>query len=95
MRFGCGNPHIEDLYRDLPSLEPIMCDENMELCEGTDLNAYFSNYWDNSNTEDKQEEKQQEAQKGHNTSKEIVINIEEEIAKYGDVSNDDDDFEKL
>jgi transposase-like protein len=106
MRFGCGNPHIEDLYRDLPSLEPIMCDENMELCEGTDLNAYFSNYWDNTNTEDKQEEKQ----KGNNTPKEIVINIDEEFAKYGDVSNDDgdddddddddehendDDFEKL
>jgi hypothetical protein len=81
-----------------------MCDENMELCEGTDLNAYFSNYWDNTNTEEKQEEKQ----KGNNTPKEIVINIDEEFAKYGDVSNDDgdddddddehendDDFEKL
>jgi len=95
MRFGCGNSHIEDLYHDLPSLEPIMCDENMELCEGTDLNAYFSNYWDNTNTEEKQEETHEEAQKGNNISKEIVINVEEELAKYGDVSNDDDDFEKL
>ena len=94
-----SNSHIEDLYRDLPSLEPIMCDENMELCEGTDLDAYFSNYWDNTNTEEKQEEKQQHG----NTSKEIVINVEEELAKYGDVSNDDDgddgddddEFEKL
>jgi len=88
------NSSIEDLYRDLPSLEPIMCDENMELFEGTDLNAYFSNYWDNTNTEESQEEKQ----KDDNTSKEIVINVEEELAKYGDVSNDDDnddEFEKL
>lgn len=99
MRFGCGNPHIEDLYRDLPSLEPIMCDENMELCEGTDLNAYFSNYWDNTNTEEKHEEKQQDSK----TNNDIIINIDEEFAKYGDVSNDDednedendDDFEKL
>jgi hypothetical protein len=96
MRFGCSNPHIEDLYRDLPSLEPIMCDENMELCNGTDLNAYFSNYWDNTNTEESQEEKQRDG----NTSNEIVINVEEELSKYGDVSNydcddDDDEFEKL
>ena len=96
MRFGCSNPHIEDLYRDLPSLEPIMCDENMELCNGTDLNAYFSNYWDNTNTEESQEEKK----KDDNTSNEIIINVEEELAKYGDVSNydcddDDDEFEKL
>lgn len=99
MRFGCSNPHIEDLYRDLPSLEPIMCDENMELCEGTDLNAYFSNYWDNTNTEEKHEEKQQDCK----TNNDIIINIDEEFAKYGDVSNDDednedendDDFEKL
>ena len=72
-----------------------MCDENMELCEGTDLNAYFSNYWDNTNTDENQEEKQQDV----NTYNEIVINVEEELAKYGDVSNDDDDnddeFEKL
>ena len=90
-----SHSHIEDLYRDLPSLESIMCDENMELCEGTDLNAYFSNYWDNTNTEESQEEKQ----KDDNTPKEIIINVEEELAKYGDVSNDDDDnddeFEKL
>jgi len=88
-----SNSHIEDLYRDLPSLEPIMCDENMELCEGTDLNAYFSNYWDNMNTEESQEEKQ----KGDNTHKEIVINVEEELAKYPELNNDDDDdeFEKL
>ncbi len=91
MRFGCSNPHIEDLYRDLPSLEPIMCDENMELCNGTDLNAYFSNYWDNTNTEESQEEKQRDG----NTSNEIVINVEEELSKYGDVSDDDDEFEKL
>ena len=86
-----SHSHIEDLYRDLPSLEPIMCDENMELCDGTDLSAYFSNYWDNSNTEESQEEKQ----KDDNTLKEIVINVEEELAKYGDVSNDEDDFEKI
>ena len=90
-----SNSHIEDLYRDLPSLEPIMCEESMELCEGTDLNAYFSNYWDNTNTDENQEEKQQDV----NTYNEIVINVEEELAKYGDVSNDDDDnddeFEKL
>jgi hypothetical protein len=93
MGFGCGNTHIEDLYSDLPSLEPITCDESMGLYEGTDLNAYFSNYWDNTNTEESQEEKQ----KGNNTPKEIVINMEEELAKYGDVSNDDEDdeFEKL
>jgi hypothetical protein len=43
------------------------------------------------------EEKQEEKQKGDNTPKEIVINVEEELAKYGDVSNDDEDdeFEKL
>lgn len=93
MGCGYGNPHIEDLYRDLPSLEPIMCDENMELCEGTDLNAYFSNYWDSMNTEEKQEEKQ----KGDNTPKEIVINVEQELAKYPELNHDDDDdeFEKL
>jgi hypothetical protein len=93
MGFGFGNPHIEDLYRDLPSLEPIMCDENMELCEGTDLNAYFSNYWDNTNTEDKQEEKYRDG----NTSTEIVINVEQELAKYPELNHDDDDdeFEKL
>ena len=91
---GYGNPHIEDLYRDLPSLEPIMCDENIELFNGTDLDAYFSNYWDNTNIEEKQEEKHRDG----NTSNEIVINVEEELAKYGDVSNDDDgddEFEKL
>ena len=88
------NSSIEDLYRDLPSLEPIMCDENMELCEGTDLDTYFSNYWDNTNTEESQEEKQRDG----NTSNEIVINVEEELSKYGDVSDDDDgddEFEKL
>jgi predicted RNase H-like nuclease (RuvC/YqgF family) len=85
--------HIEDLYRDLPSLEPIICDENSGLCDGTDLSAYFSNYWDNMNTEESQEEKQ----KGDNTHKEIVINVEEELAKYPELNNDDDDdeFEKL
>ena len=94
MGFGCGNTHIEDLYSDLPSLEPITCDESMGLYEGTDLNAYFSNYWDNTS---QMEEKQEEKQKGDNTPKEIVINMEEELAKYGDVSNDDEDdeFEKL
>jgi hypothetical protein len=87
------NSSIEDLYRDLPSLESIMCDENTELCEGTDLDAYFSNYWDNTNTEENQEEKQN----GDNTPKEIVINVEEELAKYPELNNDDDDdeFEKL
>jgi hypothetical protein len=97
MGFGCGNTHIEDLYRDLPSLEPITCDENRGLCEGTDLNAYFSNYWDNTNTEDTQEKNPRSGDR--NTYKEIVINVEEELAKYGDVSNDDDatddEFEKL
>ena len=89
--------HIEDLYRDLPSLEPIMCDENSGLCDGTDLSAYFSNYWDNSNTEESQEEKQQDV----NTYNEIVINVEEELAKYpelyrdSDDAIDDDEFEKL
>ena len=97
MSFGCNNTHIEDLYRDLPSLEPIMCDENMGLCDATDLNAYFSNYWDNTNTEPTQEEKQ----KGDNTPKEIVINVEEELAKYPELyrddidDEDDDEFEKL
>lgn len=99
MGFGCNNTHIEDLYRDLPSLEPIMCDENMGLCDATDLDAYFSNYWDNTNTEESQEEKQ----KGDNTPKEIVINVEEELAKYPELNCDDDDededndyeFEKL
>ena len=70
-----------------------MCDENTELCEGTDLDAYFSNYWDNTNTEESQEEKQ----KGDNTPKEILINVEEELAKYPELNHDDDDdeFEKL
>ena len=94
-----SHSHIEDLYRDLPSLEPIMCDENMELCEGTDLDAYFSNYWDNTNTEESQEEKQEEAQGGDNTPKEILINVEEELAKYPELNNGDDatddEFEKL
>jgi hypothetical protein len=92
LSIGC-NTHIEDIYRDMPSLEPIMCDENTELCEGTDLDAYFSNYWDNTNTEENQEEKQN----GDNTPKEIVINVEEELAKYPELNNDDDDdeFEKL
>jgi hypothetical protein len=92
--FGCGNTHIEDLYSDLPSLEPITCDESMGLYEGTDLNAYFSNYWDNTS---QIEEKQEEAQRGDNTPKEIVINMEEELAKYGDYDDDatDDEFEKL
>jgi hypothetical protein len=94
-----SHSHIEDLYRDLPSLEPIMCDENTELCEGTDLDAYFSNYWDNTNTEESQEEKQEEAQGGDNTPKEILINVEEELAKYPELNNGDDatddEFEKL
>ena len=82
------NSSIEDLYRDLPSLEPIMCDENTELCEGTDLDAYFSNYWDNmTETEEKQEEGKEE-----NT---IVVNIEEEFEKHGDISNDEEEFEKI
>jgi len=100
------NTHIENLYRDLPSLEPIMCDENMGLCEGTDLDAYFSNYWDNTSqnqnqNQNQQEEKQkqEDAQRDiENTPKEVVINVEEELAKYGDVSNDnddEDDFEKI
>lgn len=96
LSIGC-NTHIEDIYRDMPSLEPIMCDENTELCEGTDLDAYFSNYWDNTNTEEIQEEKQEEAQGGDNTPKEILINVEEELAKYPELNHDDDDdeFEKL
>ena len=72
-----------------------MCDENMGLCEGTDLDAYFSNYWDNTNTEENQEDAQRDIE---NTPKEVVINVEEELAKYGDVSNDnddEDDFEKI
>jgi hypothetical protein len=93
------NTHIEDLYRDLPSLEPIMCDENMGLCEGTDLDAYFSNYWDTMDTmdntiivENKQEENNEKNENSENkVYKEIVINVEEELAKYGDVSNDNDD----
>jgi hypothetical protein len=100
------NTHIEDLYRDLPSLEPIMCDENMGLCEGTDLDAYFSNYWDTmDNTiivENKQEENNEKNENSENkVYKEVVINVEEELAKYGDVSNDnddnddEDDFEKI
>ena len=97
------NTHIEDLYRDLPSLEPIMCDENMGLCEGTDLDAYFSNYWDNTSQNQNQNQNQQEEKQKQedtqkdveNTPKEVVINVEEELAKYGDVSNDDDDFEKI
>jgi hypothetical protein len=59
------------------------------------LDAYFSNYWDNtSQTQNQLEEKQkqEDAQKDvDNTHKEIVINVEEELAKYGDVSNDNDD----
>ena len=99
MGFGCGNTHIEDLYRDLPSLEPIMCDENMELCEGTDLNAYFSNYWDNTSQNQSQfEEKQHDDDV--NTPKEVVINVEEELEKYpeldrDDIDDEDDEFEKL
>ena len=96
--------HIEDLYRDLPSLEPIMCDENRGLCDGTDLSAYFSNYWDNNTeTEEKLEETQKEANLGETDEvvndniimNHIIINVEEELAKYGDVSNDEDDFEKI
>ena len=98
-----SNSHIEDLYRDLPSLESIMCDESMGLCEGTDLNVYFSNYWDTMDTmdntiivENKQEENNEKNENSENkVYKEIVINVEEELAKYGDVSNDDDDFEKI
>ena len=102
MGFGCNNTHIEDLYRDLPSLEPIMCDESMGLCDATDLNAYFSNYWDNTNTEPTQEEKPRGGDGGVNTYKEIVINVEEELAKYPELNcddedndDDDDEFEKL
>ena len=98
--------HIEDLYRDLPSLEPIMCDENSGLCDGTDLDVYFSNYWDNTTkTEEKPEENQKEAKTGeideivvndNSIMNHIIINVEEELAKYGDVSNDDDEeFEKI
>ena len=93
-----SNSHIEDLYRDLPSLESIMCDESMGLCEGTDLNAYFSNYWDNTSQNQNQQEEKQRGDGGDvNTYKEIAINVEEELAKYGDLSNDDEDdeFEKL
>jgi hypothetical protein len=102
------NSSIEDLYRDLPSLEPIMCDENSGLCDGTDLDVYFSNYWDNTTkTEEKPEENQKEAKTGeideivvndNSIMNHIIINVEEELAKYGDVSNDDDEddeFEKL
>jgi hypothetical protein len=102
--------HIEDLYRDLPSLEPIMCDENSGLCDGTDLSAYFSNYWDNMDTMDNTiiaENKPEENNVNNKTDndnnkvyKEILINLEEEIAKnpelYQDDDDDDDDeFEKL
>jgi hypothetical protein len=96
--------HIEDLYRDLPSLEPIICDENSGLCDGTDLSAYFSNYWDNANEkEEKLEEKLEKANSGETDEvvndniimNHIIINVEEELAKYGDVSNDEDDFEKI
>ncbi len=83
------NSSIENLYSDLPSLEPIMCDENMELCDATDLDAYFSNYWDNMPNE---VETEVETNKVENT---IVIDIEEELKKNGDVSHDEDDFEKI
>ena len=84
------NSSIEDLYRDLPSLEPIMCDENSGLCDATDLDAYFSNYWDNMT---ETEEKQEKANSGE--TREVVINVEEEFENHGDISNDEDDFEKI
>jgi hypothetical protein len=96
-----SNSHIEDLYRDLPSLEPIMCDENMELCEGTDLNAYFSNYWDKE--EDKEEVKEEVKENINDDTNpiiEVVIDMDEEFKKNPEVSsddnnNEDEDFEKL
>ena len=95
-----SHSHIEDLYRDLPSLEPIMCDENRGLCDGTDLSAYFSNYWDSMDTMDTMDttitaENKPEENNENKVYKEIVINVEEELAKYGDISNDEDDFEKI
>lgn len=66
---------------------------------GHRLGCVFSNYWDNTNTEESQEEKQEKAQVGDNTPKEILINVEEELAKYPELNNGDDatddEFEKL
>ena len=77
----------------LPDMKDIMCDENKGLCDATDLNAYFSNYWDNTTElEEKQYENNDQYKPDENT---IVINIEEELAKHGDVSHDEDDFEKI
>lgn len=96
------NSSIENLYCDLPSLEPIMCDENMELCDATDLDAYFSNYWDNMpnevETEVEDTKKNTSSTNNIETNKvenTIVIDIEEELKKNGDVSHDEDDFEKI
>lgn len=90
-----SHSHIEDLYRDLPSLEPIMCDENMELCNSTDLDAYFSNYLDTMDTAITAENKPEENNE-NKVYKEIVIDLEEEIAKNPELYEDDDDeFEKL
>jgi hypothetical protein len=90
-----SHSHIEDLYHDLPSLEPIMCDENMELCNSTDLDAYFSNYLDTMDTAITAENKPEENNE-NKVYKEIVIDLEEEIAKNPELYEDDDDeFEKL
>jgi hypothetical protein len=87
-----------------------MCDENRGLCDGTDLSAYFSNYWDNNTeTEEKPEETQKEANLGETDEvvndniimNHIIINVEEELAKYPELDRDDiddeddDEFEKL
>jgi len=94
-----SHSHIEDLYHDLPSLEPIMCHENMELCEGTDLDAYFSNYLDTMDTMDTAitAENKPEENNENKVYKEIVIDLDEEYAKNPGLYEDDDDdeFEKL
>lgn len=107
-KYAYSNSHIEDLYRDqdMPSLEAIACDENGELCDGTDLNAYFSNYWDNTNTSDIQQTADNK-EESDGIVNHIVINMDQEILKYGsmddnndgendhDHDHDDDDFEKI
>jgi hypothetical protein len=100
MSFNCNN-HIEELYRDLPSLEPIMCDENMELYDGTDLNAYFSNYWDREEEKEQKEEVKDNDDVIPDTIQniEVVIDMDEEFRKNSEISsednNEDEGFEKL
>jgi len=96
------NTHIEDIYRDLPSLEPIMCDENTGLCEGTDLDAYFSNYFDTMDTMDTMDttinaENKPDENNENKVYKEIVIDLDEEYAKNPELyqDEDEDDFEKI